>query len=124
LTTQIRPALFRDVSGYVKASASEGVAIEDRADTQWFTIDADGRPVGCVGLRRRSARRVSVVGVYVAPFARGYGVGSAATEQVIALAAPGVTVDAVAYNPKWYLARGFVVGRTYLHGSLVRREAQ
>lgn len=124
----LRSVPFSGVADYAPAALVKdarvhtGVVIDDRPGDAWFQIVMpEGQRVGCLGLRRQNMRCLRIVGVYVEPAARGAGVGSKATEEAIAIAVDaGLVVEAVAYNPAWYVARGFRIVRQYLHGALVR----
>lgn len=121
----IRLAPFALVRIFSAAGARERVSITDTPNTRWWTIHgpSDGRLVGCLGLIA-IAGRLRVKGVYIKPADRGHGIGSEATQAVVALAlAEGKAVEAFALNPPWYHARGFLTVSHNAHGvALVRRE--
>ena len=115
----IEKCSYTDVAWWREAAARERVALADTRDTLWFRYGG----LACAGLLTLQGG-VRIKGVYVTPEARGKGVGTALTEFLIELVRSlGLGfVEAYAWNPGFYSARGFaVVGRNAFGATKVRR---
>jgi RimJ/RimL family protein N-acetyltransferase len=105
-------------SPYTRADAEQWV--REGAPARWaeggasFTIDEGGRLAGHVGLRSHPQRDIVEVGYWVAPWARGRGVATAATKAAVGFAFDQgaarvelLTMRANAWSQRVALAAGF-----------------
>lgn len=115
----IKEVRFSDILPLKRAAAADRVTLNDLKNTRWFAVYRDdGLIVGSAGLTV-SKSRARIRGVWVANACRGQGIGVAITSRLLAECRGQVTsVDAFAYNPAHYQARGFrVVGKTTSAGA-------
>jgi RimJ/RimL family protein N-acetyltransferase len=105
-------------SPYTRADAEQWV--REGAPARWadggasFTIDEGGRLAGHIGLRPHPQRDIVEVGYWVAPWARGRGIATAATRAAVTFAfdqgaarAELLTLRANAWSQRVALAAGF-----------------
>lgn len=115
----IREVPYAEVARWRSAAAKERTAVADSRDTSWYVYG----DVACAGLLMVGTG-VRIKGVFVAPQARGRGIGTLLTEHLIELSLScGATfVEAYAWNPGWYESRGFKeIGRNQFGAVRLRR---
>jgi N-acetylglutamate synthase-like GNAT family acetyltransferase len=100
---------FAVVQPLARRAARDRVSISNTRATRWFAAVQSGAIVGVAGLLKFSTG-LRIKGVWVDPAWRGRGIGDALTARLIAAAeeecAPAI--EAFAYRPDYYEARGFV----------------
>jgi N-acetylglutamate synthase-like GNAT family acetyltransferase len=110
---EIREVTFAEIAHLKRAAGADRVLLSGDQGRRWFAaFDDNARPVGTAALRfSKSGARIC--GVWVAPAWRGRGVGDSFTERLIAECRGKVAaVDAFAFNPAYYTAKGFkIVGK-------------
>lgn len=120
MTFQILQATFDQVRPFAGRAARDHVSISDTRDTRWFAaVDESGDVAGVAGLLRfRSQLRIK--GVWVAPSARGHGLGNAFVQHFLAIAedecAP--SIEAFVANVAYYQGLGFKETGTLPNGAV------
>ena len=105
---EIKEVQFSDIAHLRREAAADRVTLRDLKKTSWFAAyRSDGMIVGSAGLTIFKSR-ARIRGVWVTKACRGRGIGEAFTSRLIAECRGRVAVvDALAYNPGHYEAKGF-----------------
>lgn len=103
-------APYGDIAPYASKAKKEGVSVSDTRQTSWFWGHSPAGRIGFCALLCAPKGFVRVKGVYVFPAHRGQGFGTAMTEELIRYAQDdqlASRLEAIAWNPAWYEARGW-----------------
>jgi N-acetylglutamate synthase-like GNAT family acetyltransferase len=116
---EIKEVEFWRIRHLRRAAADARVTLSELANTRWFAAYRDGVILGTAGLTMMSGGRARIRGVWVDPAYRGRGIGDAFSDRLIAECRGRVSIlDAFAYNPAYYLAKGFrTVGKRTTAGA-------
>lgn len=113
---------YEYVEKWQRIGAREGVSLSPTGDTQWFRTEAHE---GFAGMYWMKPDRVRIKGVFVHMEWRGQGIGTRMTEALIEIAMrrPGLRfIEAFAFNPSFYEARGFTRGAQRENGAVEVRK--
>jgi N-acetylglutamate synthase-like GNAT family acetyltransferase len=112
VTREIKEVSFFEIRHLKRDAAAARVSLVDLLGARWFAAYEGGAIVGVAGLTV-SGSRAKLRGLWVDPSWRRQGIGAALTERRLAECRGKVAVvEAFAYNPRHYLAKGFrVVGK-------------
>lgn len=120
----IRVGEWADVEPFKAAAAKERVSATPSDACSWVIATVDDQVVGFVGVLRhgKDLRYARVKGVWLAPHARGVGIGQRMTDYAInwvTAEMPEVErLDVLAYNPGFYEARGWTPGKPRANGAV------
>lgn len=108
----IQEVTFEEVKHLRSLAARDGVHLAQLRGAKWWAwseLRGEDEPLlaGVACLAPITGGRVRVRSVYVLPAWRGRGIGTALAEAAIAAAPRGRPIEVLAYNPRWYAARGF-----------------
>ncbi len=103
-------------------AAREHVSLADTHRTDWFVAIEHSTVIGVAGLIASGAG-LRIKGVWIEPAHRARGVGTALTQHLVQLAQErcAAFVEALAWHPEFYEARGFTRIGVTPHGAAKMR---